>query len=69
MKRRFVRISQIATTRDREGLVPVSPATIWRWVAQGKFPKPKKIGPNTTAWDLETIEAFLANPAEKGADK
>ena len=59
MKHRIGRISVVATTKKSEGLLPVSPATIWRWVAEGKFPKPFKLGPNTTVWDLEQVEAAV----------
>lgn len=69
MAQRVVRINDLATTKDAEGNVrrgrlPVSPATVWRWVAQSKFPAPFKLGPNTTVWDLDKVEAFLAQQAE-----
>lgn len=63
MAQRVGRISTVATTEKSKGLVPVSPATIWRWVAEGKFPRPFKLGPNTTVWDLDQVEAFLAQQA------
>ncbi len=62
--RRVIRIADLATTRHRAGRLPVSPATLWRWVAQSKFPAPFKLGPNTTVWDLDQVEAFLAQQAE-----
>ena len=39
----------------------VDRATIWRWAndpryAYLKFPKPQKIGPNTTRWDDERLD-------------
>lgn len=36
----------------REG---VSEPTIWRWVANGKFPKPIKISEGVTAWHLTDL--------------
>jgi predicted DNA-binding transcriptional regulator AlpA len=36
-------------------------------VAEGKFPQPFKLGPNTTVFDLDQIEAFLAQQAEVSA--
>jgi len=63
MAQRVGRISTVATTGKKQGLVPVSPATIWRWVSEGKFPKPFKLGPNTTVWDLDQVEAFLVQQA------
>lgn len=35
-------------------------ATIWRWAAIGKFPKPVKIGPGTTRWKGCDVAAFEA---------
>lgn len=64
MKRRVGRISDVATTKDKKGIVPVSPATWWRWCASGRAPAPFKIGPNTTVWDLDQVEQFLAQQAE-----
>jgi len=65
MAERIGRISAVATTAGSKGLVPVSPATIWRWVAQGKFPKPFKLGPNTTVWNLDQVETFLAKQSNR----
>ena len=61
---RVIRIADLATTKTKKGRLPVSPATIWRWVAEGKFPAPFKLGPNTTVFDLDQVEAFLAQQAE-----
>jgi len=41
-------------------MLPVSPATIWRWVREGKFPKPFKLGAGTTVFDAAQVEAFVA---------
>jgi len=40
----------------------VSPATIWRWTREGRFPQPVKLGSGTTRWredDLQTFEKKL----------
>ena len=64
MAHRVIRISDLASTKGKPGRLPNSPATIWRWAAQGSFPKPFKLGPNTTVWDLDQVEAFIAKRAE-----
>jgi prophage regulatory protein len=69
MKQRIARISTVATTKNSLGLLPVSPATIWRWVAEGKFPKPFKLGPNTTVWDIEQVEAAIERLKSKRVTK
>jgi len=63
MVKRVFRIRDLATTRRTSGLLPVSPATIWRWTALGQFPAPFKLGENTTVWDAEAVEAFIAQRA------
>ncbi len=40
-------------------MLPVSAATIWRWVKRGEFPQPVQLGPQTTAWPVEAVEKFL----------
>ena len=64
MAQRVIRINDLATTKGKPGRLPVSPATVWRWVAEGRFVKPFKLGPNTTVWDLDQVDAFLAQQAE-----
>ncbi len=66
MAQRVIRINDLASTKDKPGRLPVSPATVWRWVAEGKFVRPFKLGPNTTVWDLDQVEDFLARQAAGG---
>ncbi|RTL86440.1 MAG: AlpA family phage regulatory protein [Hyphomicrobiales bacterium] len=40
--------------------VPVSDATLDRWVAAGLFPKPVKLGPRAVAWLESQIESWEA---------
>ena len=37
----------------------ISRATLWRWVASGRFPKAFKIGQNRTVWDAAEVDAWL----------
>ena len=34
----------------------------------GRFPQPIKIGPRTTVWKAEDIDAFIENLGTQGAD-
>jgi predicted DNA-binding transcriptional regulator AlpA len=60
MTQRVIRISELASTPSKPGKLPVSPATIWRWVREGKFPKPFKLGDSVTVWDLALVDAYIA---------
>lgn len=72
IQQRLYRISTLATTKvrkndsteTRKGLLPVSPATLWRWTKNGTFPKPFKIGENSTVWDAAEVDAWLATRKE-----
>ncbi|WP_420447580.1 helix-turn-helix transcriptional regulator [Candidatus Palauibacter sp.] len=50
---RLLRMSQV---RDRTGL---SRSTIRRWVAQGFFPQPIKLGENVVGWIEAEIDAWI----------
>lgn len=50
----------------KTGKLPVSPATIWRWIREGRFPAPFKLGKNVTVWDEDVIDQFLAAQAVEG---
>lgn len=60
MSHRVYRIRQLASDKGREGVLPVGSATIWRWVRNGKFPAPFKLGEKTTVWDASAVDSFLS---------
>lgn len=44
----------------RRGIVNASAPTLWRWVRDGEFPPPIKIGPRLVAWRAEDVRAWRA---------
>ncbi|MGI9353865.1 MAG: helix-turn-helix transcriptional regulator [Rhizobiaceae bacterium] len=48
----FVRLSHILAPL---GPIPVSKSTWWQGIKDGRFPKPRKLGPRTTVWRAEDI--------------
>jgi predicted DNA-binding transcriptional regulator AlpA len=46
-------------------LVPVSRSTWWAGCKSGRFPKPVKLGPRTTAWRSADITALLDSFSKK----
>jgi predicted DNA-binding transcriptional regulator AlpA len=52
----FVRLPSILAPR---GPIPVSKSSWWQGVRDGRFPKPVKLGPHTTAWRVEDIRALI----------
>lgn len=59
MAQTYIRINELATISGKGGLMPFSPATIWRKVKDGTFPKPVKLGERITAWHMDDIEEWL----------
>lgn len=60
-----LRIADIASTPTKMGLLPVSKATLWRWVKNGTFPAPFKLGVGVTGWYAVDVDAFIAKCAAK----
>ena len=59
----FLRLPQIIGNPKAEppipALIPVSKSAWWNGVASGRFPKPIKLGPRTTAWRIEDIRTLI----------
>lgn len=49
---KLLRLSQIL---GPTGPIPVSKSTWWAGIKSGRFPKPIKLGPRTTAWRAQDI--------------
>lgn len=48
------------SVRDVASFLNTSERTIWRWVAQGKFPKPSKLN-GVTRWLPQDVLGFAAD--------
>lgn len=62
--RRVIRINELVGTNNKPGKLGVSRSTIWRWVRDGTFVAPFKLGPSTTVWDADKVDTWLAKQAE-----
>ena len=51
--------SPYQTRHQLEKLFKVSPATIYRWIKEGKFPKPVRLGANMVRWKASDIEEWM----------
>ena len=45
-------------------LIPISTTAWWSGVKTGRFPRPIKIGPRTTAWRVEDIRGLISALAD-----
>ena len=50
----YVRLPQVLA------VIPVCKSTWWNGCKSGKYPKPVKLGPRTTAWRVEDIRTLIA---------
>lgn len=58
----FLRLPQIIgdTKRGIPAVIPVCKSAWWSGCKSGKYPKPVKLGPRTTAWRVEDIRSLIA---------
>jgi prophage regulatory protein len=52
----FVRVSSILAPK---GPLPISRSSWRAGVASGRYPKPVKLGPRTTAWRVSDLRALM----------
>ncbi len=59
----FVRLNQIVGDPKADppipAVIPVGRSTWWAGVKSGRYPKPIKLGPRTTAWKVEDIKRLI----------
>ena len=55
----YLRVWQIVGDRNTPALIPISASSWWAGVKSGKYPKPVKLGPRTTAWRAEDIRELI----------
>ena len=59
----YLRLPQIIGNAKAEppipAVIPVGKSTWWQGVKDGRFPKPVKLGPRTTAWRVEDVIALV----------
>lgn len=64
-KQQFIRMHDLCSCRKdgKQGLLPLSRATIFALVKSGTFPKPVRIGTRAVAWRMSDIDTYLAETA------
>ncbi|WP_234832740.1 helix-turn-helix transcriptional regulator [Aeromonas veronii] len=40
-------------------MLGIAEVTLWRWAADGKIPKPIKLGSRVTAWRVEDVRRWM----------
>ena len=47
-------------------LTGLSSATLYRWIADRRFPAPVKLGPNSVGWRASAVQAWIESLAPVG---
>lgn len=59
----YLRLNQIIGDPNSDppipALIPVGKSTWWQGCRSGRYPKPIKLGPRTTAWLVEDIKKLI----------
>ena len=69
MSSAWIRMRELSSTPNRPGRLPVSPASIHRWVSEGTFPRPVTLGRGVTAWPLHVVEAWERDKMQQAGIK
>lgn len=63
----YLRLNQIIGNPNASppipAIIPISKSSWWAGVKTGRFPKPVKLGPRTTAWKVSDIREFVEKAA------
>lgn len=61
----YLRLSQIVGDKKSNPpihpIIPISKSSWWEGIKIGRYPKPVKLGPRTTAWRIEDIRHLIEN--------
>jgi predicted DNA-binding transcriptional regulator AlpA len=57
----FFRMGDLASTKNKAGMIPVTASTIRRWIAEGKFPAPRQLSPGVTVWLAHDVRQWIVS--------
>ena len=58
------RVTRLIRLREVQHRVGLGRSTIYRWMAEGKFPKPVQLGGYAVAWPENEVENWIADRLE-----
>lgn len=60
------RVTRLIRLKEVQHRIGLGRSTIYRWVAEGRFPKPVQLGGYAVAWAEDDIEAWVRARLEQG---
>lgn len=55
----FLRLRDVVGDKDSQGIIPVSRSSWYKGVAEGRYPKPVKLGQRMSVWRVEDIRKLI----------
>jgi predicted DNA-binding transcriptional regulator AlpA len=52
----LVDAARYLNVRDLMARYRIARSTVWDWVQKGRLPKPQKVGPNSSRWDVRELD-------------
>ena len=65
LKQEFFSSPRLLRLRSVLEIIPISKSSWWAGIKSGRYPKPVKLGPKTTAWRAEDIHALIKGGADE----
>jgi prophage regulatory protein len=59
------RVTRLIRLKEVQHRVGLGRSTIYRWMAEGKFPKPVQLGGYAVAWAQEDIDCWISHHAQR----
>ena len=60
------RVTRLIRLREVQHRIGLGRSTIYRWMAEGRFPKPVQLGGYAVAWAEDDVEAWITERLEQG---
>ena len=55
----FLRLRDVIGDKKNPGIIPVSRSSWYKGIAEGRYPKPVKLGERMSAWRVEDIRRLV----------
>ena len=55
----FLRLRDVVGDKDSQGIIPASRSSWYKGVAEGRYPKPVKLGQRMSVWRVEDIRKLI----------
>lgn len=58
----------LVSPKEASRRLSIPTSTLYRWISEGRFPKPIKIGPRRTAFRVSDLQSWIEKQSEYTSD-